>query len=369
MRWTAGLFAPAIIAAGALPALGQNQRDTSLVQALANARHELVGIAVPPADSFTVGDREIPVGTTVAGPVAIVGTLRVAGTIAGDAFAYGGDIIVVDSGHIAGSAVSFDGRVRVNGGLVDGDARTIQGAGQAVQLPATTRSTGDHVALTLGWAAIVLIVGIGVLVFGGKTLDSVAVAVDEHFGRAFVTGLGATLAIAPALALLVVGLVLTLLGILLVPFAIVAYVLAVTGLITLGFLAAVRITGQSLARKRRAGLSERGAALQALVVGVVFYMGLWLVAALLTSAPAAAAVARVIAFALTWAAATVGLGATILTRAGTRPAHGNARAPIVAQEPPASPFAPELAPPPAHWETPTPVSGVVAARRPTSVKR
>ena len=368
MRWTAYLVAPALVAAGALPVKGQNQRDTSIVQALANARHELVGIAVPPADSFTVGDREIPVGTTVAGPVAVIGTLRVAGTVTGDAFAYGGDIIVVDSGHIGGSAVSFDGRVRVNGGRVDGDVRAIQGASTAVQLPATSRSTGDHIALTLGWAAIVLIVGIGVLVFGGRTLDSVGAAVDQQFGRAFVTGLGATLAFAPALVLLVVGLVLTILGILLVPFAIVAYVLAVTGVVTLGFLAAVRITGQSLVRSRRAALSERGAALQALVVGVVFYMGLWLIAALLTPAPTAATVARVIAFAVTWAAATVGLGATILTRAGTCSAHSEARAPVVAREPIASPLAPELAPPPSHWETPTPVSGVVAARRPTSVK-
>jgi hypothetical protein len=369
MRWTASLLAPALIAASALPATGQEQRDTSLVQALANARHELVGITVPPADSFTVGDREIPVGTTVAGPVAIIGTLRVAGTITGDAFAYGGDIIVVDSGHIGGSAISFEGRVRVNGGLVDGDVRSIQGAAQVVQLPVTSRSTGDYVALTIGWAAIVLIVGIGVLVFGGRTLDTVGATVDQQFGRSFITGLGATLAFAPGLALLVVGLVLTILGILLVPFAIVAYVLAVTGLVTLGFLAAARITGQSLVRSRRATLSERGAALQALVVGVVFYMGLWLIAALLTSAPAAATVARVIAFAVTWAAATVGLGATILTRAGTRAPHADTRAPIVAREPVASPLAPELAPPASHWETPTPVSGVVAARRPTSVKQ
>jgi hypothetical protein len=115
-------------------------------------------------------------------------------------------------------------------------------------------------------------------------------------------------------------------------------------------------------------MSDRGAALRALVIGIAIYFGLWLVAALLTPVPAASTAARVIAFAATWAAATVGLGATILTRAGTRTTRD---ATIVREVPRAtpSPGAELPAPPPSQWETPTPVSGVVAARRPTTVKR
>ena len=64
---------------------------------------------------------------------------------------------------------------------------------------------------------------------------------------------------------------------------------------TLGFLAAICATGHALAR--RGALTDRGAALRALVVGVAFFMGLWLVAAVVTPWAAVAAVARVIAFA------------------------------------------------------------------------
>jgi hypothetical protein len=154
---------------------------------------------------------------------------------------------------------------------------------------------------------------------------------------------------------------LTILGVLLIPFAIVAYILAVVGLVTLGFLAAMRITGRSLS-KGRAGLSERGAALRSLVIGVAFFLGLWLIAAVATPWPAAQSIARVIAFALTWAAATVGLGATIISRAGARPARRGALDVRVTRETEPALSAPATTP---DWLTPTPVSGVVAARRRT----
>jgi hypothetical protein len=102
-------------------------------------------------------------------------------------------------------------------------------------------------------------------------------------------------------------------------------------------------------------------------VGIACYFGLWLIAALLAPWPTAATVARVIAFAATWAAATVGLGATLLTRAGTSTAKRPVFAPV--RTPPLVESAGAVAAPAqSQWETPTPVSGVVAARRPTSVK-
>jgi hypothetical protein len=146
-------------------------------------------------------------------------------------------------------------------------------------------------------------------------------------------------------------------------------VLAVIGLVTLGFLAAVRLAGNSLARDRRGrSHSERGAALRALVFGIAFFLGLWLIAAVLTPLPTAATIARVIAFAITWAAATIGLGATIITRAGTRPPTRTGAPTVAPPSEPALAAAPSTIPV-ASWETPTPVSGVVAARRPASTRR
>ena len=74
-----------------------------------------------------------------------------------------------------------------------------------------------------------------------------------------------------------------------------------------------------------------------------------MIAALFTWSPMAATVIRAVALAATWAALTLGLGAAILSRAGThrRVAGATAGRPV------------ELA----AWQTPTPVAGVVAARR------
>ena len=71
----------------------------------------------------------------------------------------------------------------------------------------------------------------------------------------------------PALLVLVVGLAITVLGVLLIPFAIVAYVIAAAGLVTLGFLAVARLTGGALASDRGT-TSPRGVHLRALVIGL-----------------------------------------------------------------------------------------------------
>ena len=61
---------------------------------------------------------------------------------------------------------------------------------------------------------------------------------------------------------------------------------------------------------------------------------------------------RAAAVAATWAAMTLGLGAAILSRAGTHRRVAGGTRPI------------ELA----AWQTPTPVAGVVAARRTSGVR-
>jgi hypothetical protein len=336
-------------------------RIPAIARALGNPDARLGGLQVPLASEFVAGDRVIAAKTTQKGPVAVIGTLRVSGTIDGDAFSYGGDIIVLPGGHITGNAVAITGSVQADDDAIDGESRSIGGVLTQVVPRTAVANTKDTVALTLGWAGVMLLIGLGVLVFGGRTLDVVGETVDQQFGRSFLVGIGATLGLVPALALLLIGLTLTILGILLVPFAIVAYLLAAIGIVTLGFLAAMCVTGHSL-RRNGGRLTDRGAALRALIIGETFFLGLWLVAALATPWPAFASVMRVIAFALTWAAATVGLGATIISRAGTRTVRRGAQDTLAVTGVPFEHEAVAVAPV-AEWLTPTPVSGVVAARR------
>jgi hypothetical protein len=118
----------------------------------------------------------------------------------------------------------------------------------------------------------------------------------------------------------------------------------------LGFLAVAQLIGGAL--WRGGGSSEGARALGGLVVGVAIFFSLWLVASLLVWAPLAATVVRAAAVAATWAALTLGLGAAVLSRAGTHRRLASGSRPV------------ELA----SWQTPTPITGVVAARRPAAVK-
>jgi hypothetical protein len=303
-----------------------------------------------------MGGRSIPAGSQVTGPVAAAGgPLHVYGTITGDAIAIGSDVIVHPGGRITGNAVAALGTVSLLGGSVGGEVRQLGGAlGEVPKATAVaetpTRSTRHALALSSSWLVILVLMGIGVLVFAGDYLEGVVDSLEGRFGRSFWAGIATQLALAPVLALLIIALTVTVIGILLIPFAIVAFVLAVAGLITLGFLAIARITGESVAPAASRRYHARGAALRALVIGVSLYMGLWVVASAFAWAPMAETVLRGIAVAITWVATTAGLGAAVLSRGGTRRA--TAPAPLAAVN--------DL-----PWQTPTPVTGVVAARRPT----
>jgi hypothetical protein len=147
------------------------------------------------------------------------------------------------------------------------------------------------------------------------------------------------------------ALAITILGIPLIPIAVAAYMLAITGLVALGFLAVAQVAGGSVRQRATRAASERSTMLRALVTGLTLFFIPWLLAAVFTWTPILGAALRVLAVVVCWVAATAGLGAALLSRAGTRgpPVHGGVLLPV-------DDFS---------WQTPTPVAGVVAARRPT----
>jgi hypothetical protein len=307
-------------------------------------------------DSISFGSRTIPAGSTVAGPVVVAGgDLTIRGTISGSAVALGSDVIISPGGRVTGDAVAVLGTVRLEGGQLGGRARSIGG----VQSPFTwgestgpvEKSTAAALKLSVGWMIVLLLIGIGVLVFAGSYLDGVVDVLEQSFWRSLVVGVVGELALFPAMLLLIVGLAVTVIGILLIPFAAVAFVLAALGLLTLGFLSVARLTGHSITSPAAGRLSASGSALRALMIGVVAYLLLWIIAAAFTWAPVPSAVIRALAMVVTWVAVTAGFGAAILSRAGTR---RDVSAP-----------APAASVDQIGWQTPTPVTGVAAARRPS----
>jgi hypothetical protein len=329
----------------------------SLRKIVGRFRRDPEAVAIPPNDQVAMGGRSVAANTSVNGPVAVAGgPLHVFGTINGDAVAIGSDVIVHPGGRITGNAVAALGTVSLLGGTVGGEIRQLGGALGTVPGPASVAespmmNTRHALALSSSWLVILVLMGIGVLVFADSYLEGVVESLEGRFGRSFWAGIATQLALAPVLALLIVALAVTILGILLIPFAVVAFVLAVAGLVTLGFLAVACITGESVAPSARRKHSARGTALRGLVIGVTLYMGLWVLASAFAWAPMVETILRGVAIAVTWVAATAGLGAAVLSRGGTR------RAGV-----PQSALGPISDVP---WQTPTPVTGVVAARRPT----
>lgn len=309
------------------------------------------GAKLPPQDSIAVGGFTVAQGATV-GRVAALGQLDVFGTVNGDAVALDGDVIVHRGAHITGDALAVGGTVRLDGGVVDGEMRSLDRAITPTQAVAASSSGFlgilDELQRAMGALVVMVLLGFAAMVFAEERLRVAASAIETRFGRSLVAGILTEVSFVPALVLAVVLLVITIIGIILLPVAIPGLFVVGALLTALGFLAVSRVAGQALTR-RAATVSVRGAELRSMLAGLFFFFGLWLVAAILSWVPVLGSLLHALAFVVTWAAATVGLGAAVITR-------GGARATTAAVVP--APQGSELG-----WQTPTPISGIAAARR------
>jgi hypothetical protein len=339
----------------ALWAQSSNARELTRILERLEKGEQIQGL--PSADSVAPGARAVPAGSTVKGTIVARGPVDVSGTVEGSVVSLSGNVTVHAGGRVTGDALAVAGRVIADSGYVGGEMRTMSALPTLLPTIAPisdTRSAAERtlaaVKVVAGSFGVLLIVAIGVLLFAAPNLTEVVETVERRFAKAFWVGLAAQLLVLPGLVVLCIALALTLIGILLIPFAVVAYAIAIAGLLTLGFFAVAQLVGSAVWRGRDS--TERGRLFGTLVVGVAIFFALWVLASLLVWAPLAATVIRAAAVAASWAAVTLGLGAAILSRAGTHRRVASGSRPV------------ELA----AWQTPTPVTGVVAARRPVVVK-
>ena len=326
---------------------GDRHRLTRLVKRLGS---DPQGIAMPPIDSISTEPVTVAADTK-RGRVAAVGLLDVFGTVDGDAVVLGGDIVVHEGGQITGDALAVGGTVRLEGGTVEGEMRSIDRAlvPQATPTTSSFRALINRLQRTMAFLIVMVLLGFATLVFAEERLRNVTSAIEGRYGKSLLIGLVSEVSFIPLLIIVPVLLVVTIIGILVVPFAIAAIVVGMAALLVLGFLAVSRVAGQALTR-RSAPASVRGAELRAMLAGLFFFAALWLAAGLLDWVPILGTLVNALAFVVTWAGATVGLGAAVITRGGKRP-----RVPPT----PPSDSTPEIG-----WQTPTPISGVAAARGP-----
>jgi hypothetical protein len=211
------------------------------------------------------------------------------------------------------------------------------------------------VRIAIAAFGLVLMLSIGVLTFAEEQLDNVTATLANQFGRSAWYGFVGEIALLPALLVMVVALAITIIGAIAIPFAIIGFVVLALGAAALGFMAVAEASGTSILRSQsQASLTARGAQLRAIVTGISIFGGLWVLTAIVGADFMVGTIIRAIVLILTAVAVTVGFGAVLLWRLEMRRAGQMAKKAMA--ELPASDVV---------WQTPTPVAGVAAARRPT----
>ena len=270
---------------------------------------------------YQQGDLVIPAGTTTSGSVLVVrGNLDVYGNVDGAATAILGDVIVHEGGRVRGGAVALMGHVRNEGGSILGvikDVGTTHNR-STVSFGGRPRTTLGSLAAAFLWLVVLLLVGTFVLFFLGDYFKRAVEVVTNETGRSLLTGVLGGLASIPALIALVIALAITIIGIFLIPFGVAAFLIAVSGIAILGFLAVAQVAGIAIAGKREAE-TPAGQQLQFLYTGVIAFSALWIIAAAFTWFPILGAILRMLAFSVTFVAVATGFGAVILSWWRSRP--------------------------------------------------
>jgi hypothetical protein len=267
------------------------------------------------------GDLTIPAGSSTSGSVMVIrGDLDVYGNVDGAATAVLGDVIVHESGRVRGGAVAIGGHVRNEGGSILGVIKDVGATHNrsTVSFGGRPRTTLGSLAAAFLWLVVLLLVGTFVLFFMRDSFKRAVEVVTNETGRSLLTGVLGGLASIPALIAIVVGFAITVVGVFLIPIGVAAFLIAVSGIAILGFLAVAHVAGIAIAGKRDAE-TPAGQELQYLYTGILAFSALWIVAAAFTWFPILGSVLRMLAFSVTLVAAATGFGAVILSWWRSRP--------------------------------------------------
>ncbi|MEO7368789.1 MAG: hypothetical protein ABIZ36_12590 [Gemmatimonadaceae bacterium] len=273
--------------------------------------------------------KTIPAGTTTPRSVATFGgNLDIYGTVGRNATAIGGDVIVHKGGRVNGKATAIGGVVRLDGGTVGGRIRTIardsdfrgfatvrefRGTRDMRAMRVMRHTPLRSVGMAISWLLIVTLVGFALMAFGPDKLQIVIKTIQGGVGKSILTGLLGQLAIIPGAIAVVALLAVTLIGIVVIPLGLMAFMFAVAGIAMFGFIAVATMTGAALGGGKSRDDTPHGRMLRAFLTGSAVYMGLWLVTAALSGIPLIGAMLASFSAAVTFIAVTAGFGAVLLS--------------------------------------------------------
>jgi hypothetical protein len=273
-----------------------------------------------------IGDFSIGSDQTITGHLLVLhGTADVYGTLRGNLVTYGGDVVLHRGARVEGSVVAVKGTVRNDGATVSGSARSLSAGALARSASGTDaaasplEATAIRTAGVLGVFMALLLLGWGTAFFARSNLEIVSDTVRFSFPRALAVGLLGQVLAAPTFGMLVVGLILSVAGILLLPFAVIAFALLLVVTVLGGGLGAAHAMGETVVRRRLAlGALGTPTGYRAIGTGLALPFTLWLVWALTAWVPVAGTIVFATAALATWFVWTAGFGAALLSRGGAR---------------------------------------------------
>lgn len=295
-------------------------------------RAALTGKAEPrltiPGGTARRGNYSIGSEESLNGHLLVVdGNADVYGRLRGNLVTLRGDVLLHPGSMVAGDILTLGGRVRDLGGEIGGEVRSLESVASAPGV-ATARAAAlspvesvfYRIAGVVGVFLTLMVLGFGVVIFGRQNLEIVSDTVSHSFGRSFVTGLLGQILLLPTFGMLVVGLILSVAGILLLPFAVAVFAMLVVVGVVGGYLAVAHALGETYTRRRMAlGVIVRSPnSYRYLLIGLLAIASLWSAWALFGWVPVAGSIMWGAAFFVSWLLGTAGFGAALLSRAGIK---------------------------------------------------
>lgn len=294
-------------------------------------RSGLAGKAEPrltiPGGTARRGNYSIGSEETLTGHLLVVdGNADVHGRLRGNLVTLRGDVLLHPGSMVAGDILTLGGKVRDLGGEIGGEVRSLEasavapGASSGPAALSPLESVLYRIAGVVGVFLTLLVLGFGVVIFGRQNLEIVSDTVSHSFGRSFVTGLLGQILLLPTFGMLVVGLILSVAGILLLPFAVAVFAMLVVVGVVGGYIAVAHALGETYTRRRMAlGVIIRSPnSYRYLLIGLLAIASLWSAWALFGWVPVAGSIMWGAAFFVSWLLGTAGFGAALLSRAGIK---------------------------------------------------
>jgi hypothetical protein len=286
----------------------------ALAEPIGDTRLTVIG-GVARIGHYSLGSSESHTGHVVV----LKGNAEIHGAIEGNIVTLDGDVILHPGARVRGDVLTIGGRVR-------GDRSTVTGSVQEIE-PYTALVSPTPVPLLvlrraaglLGVFLTLTVLGFGLVTFGRPNLEIVSDTVTHSFGRAFFAGVLGQILVLPTFGMLVVGLILTVAGALLVPFAVVVYTLLAIIAVLGGVLAVAHAMGETITRRRMArGVTMSPNSYRYLLTGLGAIAASWVAWVVFGWVPVAGSIAFIAAAIGSWCVATAGFGAALLSRGGIR---------------------------------------------------